>query len=424
MSRDDHQLRDTSLSGAGLRIALFSGNYNYTRDGANNALNKLVGHLNQYGATVRVYSPTSRTPAFEPTGELVSVPSIAIPGRTEFRVALGLPANIAKDVRDFGPNVVHVSAPDWLGTGAQRLARRLGVPVVASMHTRFETYFEYYGLRALRSWAVKRQRHFYCASDKVLAPNEASKGHLAAMGVPADRISIWGRGVDCSQFSPARRDLEWRRALGYADDTPVLLFFGRIVREKGTQCFVNTVHELRRRGLRVRPLVVGDGPAHMEMQARLGEAIFLGHLDGDELGRAVASADILLNPSLTEAFGNVTLEGMAAGLAVVAADVGVFATLITCGEDGFLCKADAGSFADVIVRLARDPRERDRCGASAAATARKHRWPEALGAVVRSYRELTFGCSDSPTLAPFWLPSRARRPRNLPLACGTQSKSD
>ena len=373
---------------AGLRVALFSGNYNYTRDGANKALNRLVGHLLDHGAAVRVYSPTGRRPAFDPIGDLVSVPSIAIPGRAEFRLALGLPRKIADDVRSFAPNVIHVSAPDWLGTGAQRLAREIGVPIVASMHTRFETYLDFYGLRGLRRWAVRRQRDFYCASDRVLAPNGASKKDLRAMGVPAKRIGIWSRGVEHDLFNPARRDPAWRRELGYSSEDIVLLFFGRIVREKGTTCFIETVRELRRRGLAVRPLIVGDGPARGEMEAQVGEAVFLGHLDGEELGRAIASADILLNPSLTEAFGNVNLEAMAAGVCVVTANVGSSSAIITHGRDGYLIGADAKSFADAIQKLASDSITRRRIGRNATVTAESYQWSEVLDDVVRTYRDL------------------------------------
>ena len=373
---------------AGLRVALFSGNYNYTRDGANKALNRLVGHLLDHGAAVRVYSPTGKRPAFDPVGDLVSVPSIAIPGRSEFRLALGLPRRIAQDVRNFAPNVIHVSAPDWLGTGAQRLAREMGVPIVASMHTRFETYLDFYGLRGLRQWAVNRQRDFYCASDRVLVPNGASKKDLRAMGVPVERIGIWSRGVEHDVFSPARRDLAWRRTLGYSNDDVVLLFFGRLVREKGIATFVRTIAELRRRELAVRPLIVGDGPARAEMEAQVGEAVFLGHLDGADLGRAVASADILLNPSLTEAFGNVNLEAMAAGICVVSASVGSASAIIAHGKDGLLIDPDPGSFADAIERLASDRIARQRIGQNAIATAQCYQWHEVLDDVVRSYRNL------------------------------------
>ena len=373
---------------AGLRVALFSGNYNYTRDGANKALNRLVGHLLDHGAAVRVYSPTGKRPAFDPVGDLVSVPSIAIPGRSEFRLALGLPRRIAQDVRNFAPNVIHVSAPDWLGTGAQRLAGEMGVPIVASMHTRFETYLDFYGLRGLRQWAVNRQRDFYCASDRVLVPNGASKKDLRAMGVPVERIGIWSRGVEHDVFSPARRDLAWRRTLGYSNDDVVLLFFGRLVREKGIATFVRTIAELRRRELAVRPLIVGDGPARAEMEAQVGEAVFLGHLDGADLGRAVASADILLNPSLTEAFGNVNLEAMAAGICVVSASVGSASAIIAHGKDGLLIDPDPGSFADAIERLASDRIARKRIGQNAIATAQCYQWSEVLDDVVRSYRNL------------------------------------
>ena len=124
-----------------LRIALFSGNYNIVRDGANKALNRLVDFLLERGAAVRIYSPTTDRPAFAPSGDLVSVPSLPIPRRSDYRLALGLTAAIRADIRRFRPTHFHLSCPDLLGTQAQMFARELGVPVVASMHTRFETYF-------------------------------------------------------------------------------------------------------------------------------------------------------------------------------------------------------------------------------------------------------------------------------------------
>src|ERR1043165_7556564 len=116
-----------------MRIALFSGNYNYVREGANQALNRLVRHVEDQGHEVRVYSPVTDTPAFEPEGELVAVPSVRLPVRGEFRLALGLAAHLREDIRGFAPDLVHVSTPDILGTRAQSFAMQLGVPVVASM---------------------------------------------------------------------------------------------------------------------------------------------------------------------------------------------------------------------------------------------------------------------------------------------------
>ena len=86
-----------------MRVALFSGNYNYVREGANQALNRMAAYAEDNGHEVRAYSPVTDTPAFEPQGELVPVPSIQLPVRGEFRLALGLPEAIRRDVRRFAP---------------------------------------------------------------------------------------------------------------------------------------------------------------------------------------------------------------------------------------------------------------------------------------------------------------------------------
>src|SRR3954469_15481663 len=98
-----------------LRIALFSGNYNYVRDGANQALNRLVGYLLRQGVSVRVYSPTVANPAFPATGDLVGVPALPIPGRSEYRLPVSLSARVRRDLAQFSPNIVHVSSPDVVG---------------------------------------------------------------------------------------------------------------------------------------------------------------------------------------------------------------------------------------------------------------------------------------------------------------------
>src|SRR5688500_4153251 len=107
-----------------LRVALFSGNYNYVRNGANQALNRLVGFLLRQGASVRVYSPTTDTPAFTPTGDLVSVPSVPIPFRSEYQLAYSLSTRVRRDLEAFNPNLVHVAAPDIVAHRAATWARK------------------------------------------------------------------------------------------------------------------------------------------------------------------------------------------------------------------------------------------------------------------------------------------------------------
>lgn len=372
-----------------LKVALFSGNYNCVRDGANRALNRLIGHLLARGHRARVYSPVVARPAFKPAGDLVPVASLPIPGRPEYRLAPRLPAATAADVRAFAPDIIHLSAPDGLNAGAIRLARTLGVPVVASMHTRFETYFEYYGLGLLRRPAEAWLRRFYNRCDMVLVPNADIAAEMRASGITAP-TRIWSRGVDRGQFAPAHRSTAWRRSIGVADHEIAVLFFGRLVAEKGLAMFARTMAALCARGLPVRPLVVGDGPERERFARQLGHGVFTGHLDGGALGRAVASADVFVNPSLTEAFGNVTLEAMASGVAVVAADVPSTRALIDNGQSGLLVPPrELDAYVDRVAALVADVDRRAALSHAALAVAERFNWPATLDRVIAAYRAST-----------------------------------
>ena len=371
-----------------LRVALFSGNYDCVRDGANQALNRLVAFLlDRAGAEVRIYSPTAPTPAFKSVGKVVPVRSIGIPGRPEYRVALGLPRAIRRDLAAFAPDIVHLSAPDLLGRQAQKHARALGIPVVASLHTRFETYLDYYGLRFLRGPVERYLDRFYRDCDRVLAPTEPIAAMLREM-CGGEKVAIWGRGVDRSRFHPGLRDEGFRTRLGYEAGDVVPLFFGRLVREKGLDIFAESIAAVRARGHAVRPMIVGNGPGRAWLAERLPNANFLGHLEGAALGRAVASADILVNPSVTEAFGNVNLEAMASGLAVISADVPSASALIAHGRTGLLVpQGDAGAFADAMTDLVRRPLLREVLGHAAANAADGYHWDDILASVVHVYEQ-------------------------------------
>lgn len=375
------------VPGSALRVALFSGNYDCIRDGANQALNRLVDHLlREEGAVVRIYSPVADEPAFNSVGDVVPVRSIAIPGRGEYRVALGLPSRVRDDIRAFAPDIVHLSAPDWLGWRAQRFAREIGVPVVGSVHTRFETYLDYYGLRWLRKPVERYLTRFYRGCDHVLVPTEAMARAFRQTGVN-EQVTVWGRGVDHTQFNPGHRSTVWRNEMGYAPDEVVPLFFGRLVREKGIALFIEVIRIMRQRGYALRPTIVGDGPAGDWFAEQLPNANFLGHLSGTRLWTAIASADVLINPSVTEAFGNVNLEAMASGVTVVSADVESAAALIEHRVSGLLVKADdAAEYADVLEQLIVSRSSRITLGMAAARQARSHDWHEQLSLVASVYR--------------------------------------
>ena len=368
-----------------LRVALFTGNYNYVLDGANQALNRLVGYLLRQDVKVRVYSPTTDTPAFTPTGDLIGVPSLALPGRPEYRVSLGLGRAAKRDLRAFAPNLIHVAAPDPLGHRGLRWGERNGLPVVASGHTRFETYPRYYGLAFMEPLVEALLRRFYRRCDAIVAPSESLAQVLREQRMSFD-VGIWTRGIDETIFNPEQRDMAWRRSLGIDDDMPVIGFIGRLVMEKGLDVFSDTIDMLEKQQVRHKVLVIGDGPARAWFEHRLPNAIFVGFQSGNDLGRAAASMDMLFNPSVTEAFGNVTLEALACRAPVVAARATGSDSLVQDGRTGRLIRPGAiGQFARALRGYLEDAALRRTHGAAAKAFADQYRWDTVNQAMLDTY---------------------------------------
>ncbi len=370
-----------------LRIALVTGNYNYVRDGSNQALNRLVGFLLGQGAHVRAYSPTVKEPAFEPTGDLVSIPSIPFPGRSEYRLSMALSPRIKRDLAAFAPNIVHIASPDIVAHSAVTWARRRGIPAVASIHTRFDTYLSYYHLESLEPVARAIMRRLYRRCDAILVPAESTASVLRAQRMNKN-IAIWSRGVEREQFNPGRRDMVWRRSIGIADGELTVAFLGRIVMEKGLDVFADAIDALLARGVKHRVLVIGEGPARPWFEQRMPDAIFIGHQEGADLARALASSDLFFNPSITETFGNVTLEAMACGLPVVAAYATGATSLVRDGETGLLADPDADGFADAIAAYAADPELRRRHGLAGLAFAERQDWDLINAEVLKIYERV------------------------------------
>jgi len=373
---------------ADLRVALFSGNYNYVRDGANQALNRLVGYLLRQGAAVRTYAPVVEPAAFPPTGDLVGTPAVPIPFRREYRFPLGLSRANLEDLARFAPDVLHVSSPDVTGHAALRWAEERNLPVLASVHTRFDTYLRYYGLAMAEPWFRRIMRRFYNRCDAIAAPSDSMVEWLRAQGM-SKNIGIWSRGVDRTIFDPDRRDLAWRRALGIADDEVAVGFLGRLVMEKGLDVFADTVAALQARGVPHKVLVVGEGPAHDWFAERVPDARFTGILTGAELGRALASMDLLLNPSVTETFGNVTLEAMASGVPVIAARATGSTSLVVDGGTGRLVEpGQIAGFADAVAGYVADPALRILHGVAGEVRSRAYSWDAINRTVADTYLRL------------------------------------
>jgi len=377
-------------AGRPLRVAFVASSYNYIKDGVALTLNRLVAYLERQGAKTIVFAPVAKTPAFRHNGTLVPVPSMPLPLRPEYRFTFPMPRATADQLRAFRPDIVHIAlAPDLLGLSALRLARGLGVPLVASYHTRFETYLKHYGFAAVAAGLLRRyMRYAYGTCREVYVPSQSMVDALLADGF-RDNFRLWPRGVDTARFSPAKRSEAWRARHGIGGEVPAVAFISRLVREKRTDVVIDTLRLLEARGIAHRAVIVGDGPELAHMRRRLPDAVFAGFLEGEELAEAYASCDIFLFPSETETFGNVTLEAMASGLVCVCADATGSRSLVVDGSTGYLAKPGrAEDFAARIAALAADAGLRRQMSAAARERSLSYTWDEAMARIHGYYQSL------------------------------------
>lgn len=372
-----------------LRIALFTGNYDYIKDGVSLTLNRLVAYLEKNNIPVLIFAPTAKVADLESVGEVISVPSFAIPFRSEYRLAWGLPKSARNRLAAFKPTLFHIASPDILGFQALKFAQTEELPVVATFHTRYDTYLKFYGLGFLAKVMLAYFRKFYARCNKVYPPSQSMIDALVAEDFK-NNMEVFGRGVDSDLFAPARRSLEWRRKLGLADDDVVVSFVSRLVKEKNTDLMIRCFHRLQHAGVKFRILIVGLGPEEKNLRAALPDAVFAGFLTGIELARAYASSDIFFFPSESETFGNVTLEALACGLPAVVADATGSRSIVEDGKNGFVQNArDEQGFDRHLKTLIEDQAARFTMSKAARKRGLEFNWDAILEKLVASFRAVS-----------------------------------
>ncbi|MHB8166108.1 MAG: glycosyltransferase family 4 protein, partial [Sulfuricella sp.] len=303
----------------------------------------------------------------------VLLPGFAIPRYSNLQ--LGLPAGSAlrRLWRERRPDVVHIVTEGPLGWSALNAARKLDIPVTSDFHTNFHSYTQHYGIGWMRRPIGAYLRHLHNRARLTLVPDRGLRGELEAQGYR--NLAIVGRGVDTDLFNPARRSMKLRRSWGVSQNGLVAVYVGRMAAEKNLEAVVDAFDAMRARHPRAKLVWVGDGPQRALLQARNPGHIFAGMRTGTDLAEHYASADVFLFPSLTETFGNVTLEAMASGLAVVAYNYAAAAEHIHHGENGLVAEFDNLSlFCDQAAILAGRPEMVARLGGNARQSADGLAW--------------------------------------------------
>jgi glycosyltransferase involved in cell wall biosynthesis len=269
---------------------------------------------------------------------------------------------------------VIISTPGPVGIAALLAAKWLGLRTAGIYHTDFPQYARILtGDAAMQAVGWSLMRRFYGRMDLVWVNSESYRRSLAQQGFSGERLRIFPRGLDTVLFHPARRSADFWQKRGVPAGATVLLYVGRISREKNLEVVAAAWERLRRAGLALA--FVGDGPQCEELKRVLPDAIFTGYLAGEELAAAYASADVFLFPSTTDTFGNVVAEAQASGLPCVVSDSGGPGDLVENGVTGWVTPAhNADEFAAAACRLINDCRLREQLREGAALRAAGRSW--------------------------------------------------
>lgn len=382
-----------------LRIALVTETYPPEINGVASTVAQLVGGLTRSGhhvELVRPYQAGVDDPRSGRAGlEARSVSEtfaerlargMPVPGYAGLRMGLPATGALHRAWVNSRPDVVHIATEGPLGWSALRAALRAGLPVVSEFRTNFHAYSAHYGLGLMRHWVLAYLRRFHNRCGFTMVPTRGLASDLEAIGF--DRLRVVARGVDARRFNPSRRSAALRISWGAGPEDLVVLSVGRLAPEKNLELLASSFLRIKATHPGVRLVVVGDGPARPWLEERLPGSTFAGRRSGVDLAEHYASADLLLFPSLTETFGNVTLEAMASGLAVVAFDYGAARLAVRHGVHGWLASfGDPEAFVGMALRAAGDVGVTRGLGAEARRAAESMAWDEVIGEVLTVYRE-------------------------------------
>lgn len=381
-----------------LRIAIVTETYLPEVNGVAMTMGHLVRGLSARGHCIELVRPRQRpaeVPALRPSFEEILVRGLPIPRYEALKIGLPARTLLLRHWSSRRPDVVHLVTEGPLGWSALSAALVLGIPVASDFHTNFHTYTSHYGIGWLKKPVAAYLRRFHNRCECTFVPTRELRNELLQLGF--ENLRVVARGVDSELFNPGKRDPMLRQKWRAGPGDPVALFVSRLAPEKNLFTVLEAFEAMRQVNPRVKLVVVGDGPERVRAQTRYRDAIFVGARYGSDLAAHYASADIFLFPSMSETYGNVTVEALASGLAVVAYRYAAAAEHIRSGENGITVPyGEREAFIRVANDLVSQQDLRTRLGERARATMVRVDWHQivrefenALTALLQPAEELT-----------------------------------
>lgn len=385
-----------------MRVAIVTESFLPSINGVTRAVTALTGYLRRTGHDAMVVAPAHdgehiRDPSDDDPGQethdgfpVVRVPGIAGLVYPDLTVA-PVDLRLWRRLREFRADVVHLASPACLGVFGGLTARSLGVPTAAHYQTDLVAYARSYAGAPAALMVGHMERTFYNGCTVTYAPTDAVAAALRERGF--ERVSVSGRGVDTQRFRPRRPGAAGAVRRWPSGTGPRLLCVCRLAREKNLHRLLSVAAGWPRSRL----LLVGDGPCRDELALSAPHNVaFSGALEGDDLADAYAAADLFVYPSLTETFGQVVQEAMAAALPIVAVRAGGVADLVRHGRTGMLVDPPGDGLGAAASLLASSLDRRRAFGAAARRAVLPRSWDAIFDTLLGDYARLADRRNEAP----------------------------
>lgn len=370
-----------------MKIAIFTDTYIPQVNGVAKTLNRFTNYLKDHGHSYHVFAPEDcGVVSTENVTRLKSVPFKVYP---ECKISLPNISKIKKRLKEFNPDIIHIATPFTIGLCGLQIAKKKKIPLVASYHTNFDHYLQYYNLTFLENFLWKYLDWFHRPTQKIFVPSKDTLDHLNMKGF--SNLSVWTHGVDCSLFKPFENKEIIQQKYNITSKYTIC-FVGRIAPEKDLDTLTNIMKYSKQRfGDNLTWVIVGDGPKKDEMMKKTGtdQVIYTGYLQKNELAEIYSLSDLMVFPSDTETFGNVVLEAMACGTPVIGANAGGVKNIIRDYSTGILCEPkNTLSFCRAIEECLQQYKMLHRMSKKARDYALTQDWNSILSSLIMEYEEI------------------------------------
>jgi len=368
-----------------MRVALFTETFLPKVDGIVTVVCLLLDHLAERGIESVIVAPKLGEVDHYKNTRVIPVKGVTLPLYPELKV--GPPTlSTYQQLKDFQPDIAHFIHPVMIGIPGMFMAKRIGIPTLASFHLDFARMAQHYHLGLLEPVVNQFTKLVFNKADYSLAPSNQILREMTNLGV--NNVGLWKRGVDAEKFNPRYQSDEMRYQLsdGHPNEN-IMLYVGRLSNEKQ----IDQLRPILEQVPGTRLAIVGDGPARESLEEHFAgtNTKFMGYMTGEPLAQAYASADVFTFPSALETFGLVVVEAMAAGLPVVATRVGGIPDVVNEGVNGYTFNVgDSDTLVEGVRKIISSKANIAQMGVNARQFAETQSWPAMMDEVITHYERL------------------------------------